>query len=126
MELNVPVSVYRQPFETVAVVFPDGLFPRPISADVGRPPAIAGRFAPERFRCLSVLMAGDGEHELHGRYDFADAAEGQLIESYLGECPTLPGVIDDERGALAHALRIFINANLLCMRRTPVNAASWG
>lgn len=113
VELKVPVSVYRQPFETMVVVFPDDLYPRDVSADVGKPSAIVGRFCPERFDCLSVLIPGTGSYDLHARYDFAIADPHQLIEPYIQACPSYGDPEPDESAVTASSVRLFINANML-------------
>lgn len=112
VEMNVPWSMYRQPFETFVVSVPDDSYPAEVSEDVGRPAAVVLRIKPKD-QLISVTVICD-RCNLTSRFTWQDEAV-ESIEDHIGRMPNPPaGVCTElELTASDHAVRAGINACLL-------------
>lgn len=112
-EVNIPCSDYRQPFETMVVVLPDGFLPNPVSADVGRAFALLGRCATIDGRIMfSMGVLSDGPYRLSCDYFWATDQSVAIEDHCFLRAPS-DNYAQGERDVLADCRRLFVNANLL-------------
>lgn len=116
-EIKVPISMYRQPFETFCVVIPDELFRHPVSSDVGTPAACVLRIDYEARVMASAIVGHDSSTYLVCPYTWG-LDSNDTLEEKMKHVPNDELITDDE-GAVAETIRrVSYNACLLLSQYT--------
>jgi hypothetical protein len=117
VEMRVPWSAYRQPFPTMSVIIPDGLWSGAGSnANLGRPIAVIIRHDPVTNIIAAVvpMIDADGRDTDHLSAHYAARVDDpRTIEEYIADLPDDPSLSPTEDKFLNRLIRIAINANLL-------------
>ena len=115
VEVRVPWSQYRQPFDTFVVVVPDGVYGAPVSADIGVPVCCVSRVCQVR-RVASFVMPSvwDGRMraDLFGSH-WWQSGDDRPIDAYIADLPDSTDMTGTESAAVDVIKRVAINANLL-------------
>ena len=115
IELNVPWSAYRQPYDTFVVVLPDGFYDRPVRSDGSYPVACICRLDAEACVAAFIVCCADNEKESHsftGQYVWADNPNVDIEDHWAGLLDVPSELTDTEDEARERIKRIAINACL--------------